>query len=86
MVAADPQESPLQARPGRKVSSGLIVLVTLPLEAKTWARVVLHGRDKVIVDVTALMALLPNGTPEAAVNTSHTVHAFQTWGCPSAAR
>ncbi|XP_035292880.1 uncharacterized protein LOC103163831 isoform X1 [Cricetulus griseus] len=52
-------------------------------ETQTWAHVVLHGRNsKVSVDVTALLTWLPNGTLEATVNTSHTVHAFQRLGLP----
>nr|XP_042139246.1 uncharacterized protein LOC107402064 [Peromyscus maniculatus bairdii] len=53
-------------------------------ETKTWAHVVLRGRDsKVSVDAAALLARLPNGTLEVTVNTSHTVQAFQRRGLPS---
>ncbi|XP_051024048.1 uncharacterized protein LOC127208599 [Acomys russatus] len=51
-------------------------------ETKTWAHVVLRGKDKVSVAMTALLARLPNGTLEATLNTSHTVHAFQRLGLP----
>lgn len=60
---------------------GSTALVTL--ETETWARVVLCGRNnKAIVDLTSLMARLSNGTLEAAVNTRHTMHAFQGLGLP----
>lgn len=51
-------------------------------ETKTWAHVVLCDRNRVSVDVTALLARLPNGTLEATVNSSHTVQAFQSLGLP----
>ncbi|KAL6060180.1 hypothetical protein STEG23_004069, partial [Scotinomys teguina] len=52
-------------------------------ETKTWAHVVLRGRNsRVSVDVAVLLAWLPNGTLEATVNTSHTVQAFQSLGLP----
>ncbi|KAL1780102.1 hypothetical protein HispidOSU_027598 [Sigmodon hispidus] len=52
-------------------------------ETKTWAHVVLRdGNSNVSVDVTALVAWLPNGTLEVTANTSHTVHAFWRLGLP----
>lgn len=56
------------------------------LETKTWAHVVLRGRDKVSVTGTALLARLPSGTLEATVNISHTVGAFQRLGLPSSSK